>query len=783
VLAHPEAGVRTATIGIVSRNADARWQWPVRIGSLAEAPSDAQAWATLPNGLAIPVTISRFSARVEVLLARGTLKEVARRVLALDYALRATHVVIQTPMPERWEAQRAYLDLILGETQAVAVTVVSPAAGLSFIPATVRGLTRQLSFDESLYAALKPPEGCHFVVAESVGIIKGPIDSQGMRLFPWKEPVDDVRVRRHDEDLYRGPINVKRGPRRRVDKTPEKPAEQPFRPTSEARYLQAQLKRASDDGSDLEPTKFMVVNKPHGLRVKIDAPDSAFAQVDAPFPSVSHDDDTGAVTLDLYLVERDQLPKPLAGAIQIPIRHGASSSYEFAFTPRKKGGFKGRIIVARHGRILQTAALSCEVVETPTLDAAGSFSLEVDAVIQEDFATLSSAGRFDGSLLLEREGDGVRLIGTTAEGAYAADLDRMPPALRNIAQQFAELGLAAKELSSGLQSKRTAKWMREVAREGIHLYNIVVRDYVQKAAAAAQIERSEYVQIVCLQADAVLPLELAYEYPDPDNNAPVCPNALEALKSGSCPSSCRPTQGPAQVVCPMGFWGLRKVIERHAFDPGLPKAALIKGQTRNVDRTVGLQGHVVVGLSAKIDAASRKNLEKSVKRLSPGQVTIAKDWAQWREAVARNAPRLHLLLPHTAGAGGAATLEIQGNEMRSISIDPNFLSGVKGQEGPVVLLLGCDVAAVAETSQYASHIAVFRRADAALVLGTIAAILAPQAATMATRLVEALAELPSGQSLVFGEVLRDTKRRAVADGHLVALALAAFGDADIHLRT
>src|SRR5262249_46284349 len=153
-----------------------------------------------------------------------------------------------------------------------------------------------------------------------------------------------------------------------------------------------------------------------------------------------------------------------------------------------------------------------------------------------------------------------------------------------------------------------AKLFCALAAEGNALYGTLVLDYVDQSSAAAAIRDGEYLQIVSAKPDAVVPLEFVYEYKAPTAAAPVCPNAAQALRDGQCPTSGVPASAPAPHVCPMGFWGLRKVIERHVHDPRLGSPARIDVEPIAGRDTLTLHGASIVAASNQVDDASRDAL-------------------------------------------------------------------------------------------------------------------------------------------------------------------------------
>src|SRR5262249_32274938 len=158
-------------------------------------------------------------------------------------------------------------------------------------------------------------------------------------------------------------------------------------------------------------------------------------------------------------------------------------------------------------------------------------------------------------------------------------------------------------------------------------------------------------------------------------------------------------------------------------------------------------------------------------------VADVKTWSAWQQTVKETKPVLLVALPHAGGKGSNISLEISGDVQKSIFIDESYVKG-NSAKPPLVLLLGCDTAKISTTDAYFRYISVFRQAEAALVLGTVATVLGADAAKVAARLVDQLALTARKDPARFGDVLRRVKCRAVADSLMMALCLVAFGDAD-----
>jgi len=163
-------------------------------------------------------------------------------------------------------------------------------------------------------------------------------------------------------------------------------------------------------------------------------------------------------------------------------------------------------------------------------------------------------------------------------------------------------------------------------------------------------------------------------------------------------------------------------------------------------------------------------------------------WADWVREVRSGHPALLVLLSHTEKVQGTLAMEIGSQDFRMLAqITPSLVKAVP-DAAPVVLLLGCDTA-VAER-EYQSFAARFRDKGAALVVGTIAAVLgehaAPVAQGLATALHDAATRADAGASsgaeqATFGVTMRDIRRELLGNGELMSLCLATFGDADWRL--
>ncbi|MBS0509752.1 MAG: hypothetical protein JSR42_01010 [Proteobacteria bacterium] len=319
--------------------------------------------------------------------------------------------------------------------------------------------------------------------------------------------------------------------------------------------------------------------------------------------------------------------------------------------------------------------------------------------------------------------------------------------------------------------------LRDMARHGAGLYN--------QLCDQGFTDPGERIQVLNLDAANDVPLEFVYDRGYPLRDAPLCQPGLAALRSGEggCPVCALPAadeeRSAAPVICPYGFWSLRKIIERVASGDGR-EASVPRGTRRAlppIDAVVFASSHLVPEdeRSATCEALQR----------CTGHLLVAEDWLQWRAAL-RSHPPLLVVLPHHGVQAALDYLEIgdpaqdeDHGKLSHAQIGRDCVNPDARDPGPIVLLLGCQTGAQTETG-YVQITRRIQQQHAAIVLGTLAQILGRHAAPLARELVAELAAVDDPQA-DFGTVMRRLRRRMLARGYLMALCLVAQGDAEWRL--
>ncbi|NCA69491.1 MAG: hypothetical protein EOM91_05165 [Sphingobacteriia bacterium] len=564
-------------------------------------------------------------------------------------------------------------------------------------------------------------------------------------------------------------------------------AEQP-----ETRYIQHSFWRKTA-GQLVEERRRMTVGVAVLLRVRIGPPEAHWQAAPEPFPAHELPPTRRRHRLQIVFHEPNQLDEPMVSELMLP-RVGPSSVAELVFTPRKRAPFEGRITLLHRGRVLQTVLLFAQVaLPDEPLRGDEAITQQIEARVREHWSDLGTRRRFDASFVLNHNSDNRPLLtGVSGKRAWVTDLSGIEETVGTINQLLTDVARSVPDYSEGLTKGDNLRLFYTLARLGADLYSALVMDQLQPLREGGMdVEEATHLQIISTRADAVVPFELIYQYEPPDDECSVklCPNALEALASGACPSDCDGQRAPRRHVCPMGFWSLRKVIERHLYNPAIakPSEAEVIVQAEPAGNRVRLQldQAALVGYSIELTQEEVSPIIRILQGHLDGPVREVKDWDEWKAAVSGSHPTLLVAFPHNTGDKQDIALEIGGKPFKTLRLPREYVH----LEGPypLVMLLGCDVASTAQ--QYASHIRYFRQAGAAAIVSTIATVFGPHAVKVGEALLAGLlasrardrARPDLDRQPCLGEVLREVKRKALLESLPMALCIVAFGDADWRL--
>lgn len=373
----------------------------------------------------------------------------------------------------------------------------------------------------------------------------------------------------------------------------------------------------------------------------------------------------------------------------------------------------------------------------------------------------------------------------------AASVVSLPGAavLRAQITQALRMALDADSLSSTAAGrKRAAAAQVRLLRTLAKLGNLLYQDLPTGIQALGE---QDAIQLIC-GSDDIVPFEIVYDYGFPTTTARLCGQWKQALSTGAC--TCVRVDGAVATICPLGFWGLRLVIERQVADSSATGSTVPMGAPSPGRNTLLPMTRVLFAASQKVDAAPDAGGDPKAsaiadtvavltQRLGRANVTHVKTWTTWRSTVERKRPGLILSLPHNdRDDDDLPRLEIGRGKLLSVgALDRSYVLGAAptaDQVGPVVFLLGCNTAN--EALPWYTAAAAFRRRGASVVVGTLCEALGRQTAPMTRMLADLLWGAPGTDPIraeTLGDIMLLLRRRLVAEGMTLGMSLVAFGHA------
>lgn len=570
---------------------------------------------------------------------------------------------------------------------------------------------------------------------------------------------------------------------------------EPLDYAAEQRSLQFHLYSRRDPYRDRFPLSDepLLARVPYTLDIRIGPRDERWMSLNRPFPEQELPPSEGGHLLTVVFSEPFSVPQPMISTLVLP-PEGPSSICRFKFSPSaERQVFEGRVIVLHENRVLQSALLRALVEDRQTLPVrrrAGTRGKErsgkkeseplkgVEFIVEAAVRSFTSLGaRRDSAaaFLLNHTVDGdataTRVAGYRASLISLKGVEKAIEAVEDVWNKCDWEHLKY----DSLESDETLELFRTLADHGRLLYDALVDDQ----QLADRLRSEPRIQVIAARVDAHLPIEMCYSRNPPAKNARLCSTAAKALQEGRC-DGCNERTGPEdEVICPLAFWGLSKVIEWHRFDVrdqvamGNADFALQSEPTARNSRLAPL-ARLLLATSAKIPGIEVSKLQTNVHLLNNAKPHRVTSWRQWTDAIQTDEPATLLLMVHTAHVRNLPSMEINTELLDPPYVDVKHVRR-QGGSPPLVLLLGCrtGVGPVA----FQSLPAQFCRKGAAIVVSTMAELLDEHAPRLAAFILAELAKPTDGER-AFGDVMLNVKRACLAQGLPIAMALLCYGDAD-----
>ena len=526
----------------------------------------------------------------------------------------------------------------------------------------------------------------------------------------------------------------------------------------------------------------------YAVDVAIGPLDAKWESADKPFPVEQLPPSDKGHDLTVVFAEPRVSPEPQMGKLFLPPR-GATMPCRFYFrTDDSSHPIAARITVLHRNRVIQTAMLEAPVFRSRVPQNA-NIKVRIEARVLPNIGDLRGRQDFDTALVLNHASDG-QAYGTAISGEEAVmftlDDTGLKQTIQMLNDQLTDLAEDPDSYSKDIADDANTKLLRTLAIQGRQLYKNL---FVYRPENAWLVSKDKKrIQIISTRRESNLPLEFLYDYEAPKDNAKLCPYAKKSLPKGECDKACGGPKKKQNIVCPLGFWGLNRVIERHAYDGARNlrgNVYALQAAPTTQRKPLQVLDSALFAASGEVDKAKKGTinaLEKLLKQKAK-QANYVSKWSQWVKQVKSSSPTLLLLLSHTeddALQGNMPALEIaQLPRLRVVDIDEKHVRKPRSKATPVVMLIGCKTNA--PDNPLHNCVLAFSTYSA-IVLSTGATILALQAGQVAAEMVRALASLPKNKDASLGEVMLDLRRKLLAKGLPMVLTLSAYGDADWKLN-
>jgi hypothetical protein len=399
--------------------------------------------------------------------------------------------------------------------------------------------------------------------------------------------------------------------------------------------------------------------------------------------------------------------------------------------------------------------------------------ISVENLVHPGFANLAYLQPFDAAIVINHSPHNLAGITTMSEGKLTFSERPGLDALQKNLQAVLSNETTLTETHGDLESESMANLLFDLANHGRMLFDAIENEIGSLDRDAGRI------QVVEARAGAFFPIEFIYPIPVPQERPPMCPHAKAALADPDIHHVCA-NHNDENFMCPMRFWGFRKIIERQP--PS--NSSTDKGEVQvpaPFNAKLDLFRCAQVAKSASVRPEDYDLPDGVLNVLEPAFNSLQSDfvkWKKWKDMVELESPTFLLLLSHSAkGVAGLPALEIGGDLLGIASIESAYVKGPH-TDSPVLFILGCSTAD--PNIGFLNYVERFKKKNAALVVGTLS-IISGRRATMFLKLAIPILKAASGSGKTFGEVFLELKRSMLANGDGFVTSLVAYGEIDWQL--
>lgn len=588
---------------------------------------------------------------------------------------------------------------------------------------------------------------------------------------------------------------------------------------SQTRWIQTQITDLSIPNEPNRLRRALRANAPHEVAIRIGLNSEDWEQSSEKFREETLPPDKESYKLTVILTEPQLFTEAQMGTITLLSRGNSSECRFFFHVGEEIEKIEARISILYKNRVLQTALLKATVSTNPT-KVSENFKIELnrEAIVRADFNGLKERRYFDAAFILNEDINNEPRVTAIADHYVSFSTpEGMEEFNKQVDRFIQEVADSSQDLTRKLDTPKMVKLLGDLAKYGSRLYKSLIENQMWSPLANKLIGQSDKdvissnpkrIQIISAKPDTRLPFEFLYERNSPvGDQIKLCPSAILGLEQGKCFTACEGIKSPQDYVCPLGFWGLSNIIERHTHSMFYSSIRSKDGsdfrfQAEPVENRKHLEifRKVLFAASNRADVLEQPTLDGKTEIIKGGvekissalsiitksKVSKINSWDEWKKQIKSDSPpSVLLLLTHTKQtSSNILALEIEDGskpDMLLESIEPEYVYLTKEYSQPIVLLIGCETGKA--KIDFMNFIASFRQSGAAIIVTTGISILGRHAVPITSELLEILNEYAKEPNHSFGEVMRLLKQKMLARGFPTVLTLMTYGDADWQIGT
>ena len=339
---------------------------------------------------------------------------------------------------------------------------------------------------------------------------------------------------------------------------------------------------------------------PHRIDVRIGTANRMDPN-EIPFPFERLPRQQGAHRLTVVFTEPVMAAQPQVAHIFLPL--GSSNACSFYLVPKTNhSGVQARISVLYQNRVLQTSILEGAIIGERDKAADNSvISLHPEVVVSPGMSDLDQQRGFGAALILNHTANEAQVTKIVNDSAELVSVSNLSEWVDQIEDRLGRSDWGAKNMRS-IDGAGTLDLLIFLARHGSLLYNGIVKQQFEDQTLRA----AKRIQLIAAKPGTRLPVEYFYELKSPLGEKRSC-SVLHCggPVQGQCSCSCG-RKDQSSYVCPMGFWGINRVLEWHVYRPAWAKELGNRDYALQEDKIANRKHLVVMEQALVSEHSSRR---------------------------------------------------------------------------------------------------------------------------------------------------------------------------------